>query len=268
MKKNYIGLWLILAVAFVLFALVSFMPSFNIFGHEFKSSGIADNLFLKNESHNDAFTDISGAAAAAADVSATESGKPVPVDTAAQTILLVGDSMLDGLSPRMAAYCEKNGHKLYSVIWYSSTSEIWGQSSRLKKYIEDIKPTQIFICLGSNELFVKDIAARRGKYVKKIVSDFGSVPYLWIGPPNWKPDTGINDLIAANVASGSFFLSNGMKFERRKDGAHPTKESAAKWLDSIVRWMPAHSNHPIRMHLPDKAYGRATRTFIHQPDDK
>ena len=60
--------------------------------------------------------------------------------------------MLEGLSPRMAAYADANGHTLYSVIWYSSTSEVWGESTKLQEYIKEFKPTYEFISLGANEL--------------------------------------------------------------------------------------------------------------------
>ena len=175
--------------------------------------------------------------------------------------------MLDGLYPRLAAYASHNGHTLYAVIWYSSTSEKWGMSGRLKSYINRLSPDYIFICLGANELFVKNIADKRDAYVKTIIDEAGDIPYLWIGPPNWKPDTGINDLIAANAAPGTFFLSDGMSFERGKDGAHPTRTSAAQWMDSVVRWMPAHHPHPIRLDVPDASSGRARRVFVHQPNE-
>ena len=102
--------------------------------------------------------------------------QPVPVDTASKVILFIGDSMLDGLSPRLAAYAEQNGHTLYTVIWYSSTSERWGKSDKLASYIKRIKPGYIFLCLGANELSVKDIIAKRDAYVKKIISDIGDIP--------------------------------------------------------------------------------------------
>lgn len=175
--------------------------------------------------------------------------------------------MLDGLYPRLAAYADHNGHELYVVIWYSSTSESWGTSDRLRGYISRLNPDYIFICLGANELSVRDIAARRERYVQSIIADIGDIPYLWIGPPNWKPDTGINDLIAANTAPGTFFRSDGMHFERKADGAHPTAASAAAWMDSVARWMPRGCANPIPLEAPEAARGRARRVFVHKPGE-
>lgn len=188
------------------------------------------------------------------------------VDTASQNILIIGDSMLEGLNPRLAAYAKANGHKLNSVIWYSSSSEYWGTCDTLKVFLKKFQPTFIFISLGGNELFVRDIASKRDKYVKNFLSQIGDIPYIWIGPPNWKPDTGINDLIAANVKPGCFFLSNGMSFDRAKDGAHPTHKSAAMWMDSVARWMPLHASHPIRMERPaDDIKARPDEVVVLQP---
>ena len=261
MKRSYLPLWILLAVAFAIIAAVSFLGPVNIMGYELKDSGLAKWL------HGPDTLDANDLELIVEDIVEPEA-QPVAVDTLPKTILFIGDSMLDGLYPRLAAYASHNGHKLYAVIWYSSTSEIWGRSGRLAGYIKRLSPDYVFICLGANELFVRDIATKRDKYVKTLIDEIGSIPYLWIGPPNWKPDTGINALIAKHAAKGNFFLSDGMTFERSKDGAHPTKASSSQWMDSIVRWMPAHSPHPIRLDLPDKATDRATRVFVHQPDER
>ena len=265
MKHNYTGLWCILAAAFGIFAILSVFDTISIGGFELKSSGISDELFSRRPKASATLT--AGGDSPDKESASEAKAEPAPLDTASQTILFIGDSMLEGLSPRLAAYCEKNGHELYSVIWYSSTSEVWGRSDKLKHYISTIKPTYVFVSLGANELFVSNIAEKRDKYVKKIVADIGDLPFVWIGPPNWKPDTGINSLIAANAPSGSYFKSDGMHFDRAKDGAHPTRKSAAEWMDSVARWMPLHSAHPIRMEKPSSSKGRPRRIFVHQPSE-
>lgn len=247
MKRNYIGLWLLLAVSLLIVVILSSLRHVRLFGVELRSSGIVEALTKPVEKID---TAAAPRLAAKTDTATKKPTFPVPLDTASHRILFIGDSMLEGLSPRLAAYAKANGHTLNSVIWYSSTSQIWAESDTLAVYLKRFKPTYIFISLGGNELFVKDIKTKRDKHVKALLSQIGNIPYVWIGPPNWKPDTGINDLIAENVPRGSFFLSNGMTFERSADGAHPTRASAALWLDSIARWMPAHCNHPIKMQLP------------------
>lgn len=263
MKRHYFELWLLLLSAFVIFAVASAFEPPTVAGHKLKSSGFAD--FFGCETQEEAGTEDKFAAGA---LEETPLEACAVCDSLPKTILFIGDSMLDGLSPRLAAYADANGHTLYAVIWYSSTTERWGQSDKLKHYMERIKPDFVFVCLGANELFVRDIASKRRGFVEKIVHDIDTVPFVWIGPPNWKEDTGINNLIASTVPRGCFFESRGMTFERGKDGAHPTPASAMQWMDSVVRWMPAHSSHPILLDLPSVPKSRAKRVFVHQPNEK
>lgn len=263
MTKHHFLLWLLLAVAFVIFAVASAVGLPEVGGHQLKSSEIHQNLFTHHPDVNaDPVSD------SVFEAIMEQPRFPVPVDTAAQTILFIGDSMLEGLGPRLAAYAKHNGHTLYNVVWYSSTSEVWGRSDKLRYYIDTLHPTYVIVSLGANELFVSDIKNKRRQYVENIISDIDTIPYLWIGPPNWKPDTGINDLIDESTPEGTFFLSNGMSFDRARDGAHPTRSSAARWMDSVMRWMPAHSLHPIRMEVPAEATARPARIFVHQPDER
>lgn len=258
MKRHTAGLWLLLAAAFIMFAVSSAFEMPEVAGHKIQSSEIASTLFKPIPSPQPPVRDT---------LPHIAPKQALPCDTASQVILLFGDSMLEGLGQRLAAYADENGHSLYTVIWYSSTSKHWGTSDRLRSYISKLKPTFIFICLGANELSVADISVKRDAHVKNIISDIGDIPYIWIGPPNWKKDTGINELIRSNTAEGSFFLSDGMDFERASDGAHPTYPSAHQWMDSVVRWIPSHANHPIRLATPNATTAKAKRTFIHKPSD-
>ncbi|MDE5970384.1 MAG: hypothetical protein K2K88_01220 [Muribaculaceae bacterium] len=274
MKKGLKNLWILLALAFVVFFALSIFDIPEICGYKPKSSELADVLFeeREHEEESDEYNEEEYAEVVETDsdtilASDPQSIFPVPADTTTQTILFIGDSMLDGLSPRLAAYSNQSGFHQYSVIWYSSTSEKWSKAKRVKEYIEKINPTFIFICLGSNELMVKDIIEKRQQFVSDIIDQIGNIPYLWIGPPNWREDTGINRLIQNNVPEGCYFRSAGMKFERRKDGAHPTLASASLWMDSIIRWMPEHSAHPISFEIPEKKTGKVDHIFIHSPSE-
>ncbi|MDE6277900.1 MAG: hypothetical protein K2M06_07315 [Muribaculaceae bacterium] len=270
--RHYKELWTILALAFAFFFILSYFDGIAIGdSFELRSAGFVRALTDAPRKTAAADTTVLAAASDAPEAKATFA--PAPTDTTAQTILFIGDSMLDGLSPRMVDYCLQNGHKLISFRWYSSSTSKWGSpsSSLLSDLIAKHKPSYVFICLGANELFINNVDTKCGPAVDNILADIGSTPYIWIGPPNWKPDTGINDLIARKTRPGTFFLSNGMSFERRKDGAHPTDPSAAMWLDSVMRWMPAHAAQPIRMDsprkpLPAKAPGQIS-IRIRQPNE-
>ena len=261
MKRMYFSFFVLLLVAFMLFAGLSFFKD----GIE-ESFGINTATFASDllSTPADEFELADVVTTDSASGKATTTVERAPLDTTRKNILFIGDSMLERLSPRIAAYAEENGHQMNTVIWYGSSTEVWATSGRAKECIQKYRPDYIIISLGGNELFVNDIIARRTKYVRQIVAEFADIPYVWIGPPNWKKDTGINKMIQSVVPKGNFYLSYtpDQHYERAKDGAHPTPASAAKWADRICKWIVEESNNPIVLNLPQKARAYChTETF-------
>lgn len=182
----------------------------------------------------------------------TASDTPPKEPAKAQNILFIGDSMLEGLSKRFIDYAEQNNHELHTVMWYSSTTNIWAGTDTLQHFMKKFDPSYIVICLGGNELFVKDIDKRK-ENIKKIVKKFGDIPYVWISPPNWKDDTGINDAIISVVGNNRYFDSRSLKLARKSDHAHPTDPAAAQWMDTIARWLKSpQCLNPLEMDWPEK----------------
>ncbi|MDD2961778.1 MAG: SGNH/GDSL hydrolase family protein [Muribaculaceae bacterium] len=259
MKRPYIELWLLLALSLLLITILSSFENIEIFGFELKKASIYEELvadngnttLIENNDTNQVIID--------------KIEKEIEKDTLPKSILFIGDSMLEGLGPRMASYAKHNGHTLNNVIWYSSTSKVWGECDTLSYFIHHYKPNYIIVSLGANELFVKDIINKRAKYVDRILSQIGDIPYIWIGPPNWKDDSGINKLVASRAKRGTFFLTDGMQFDRAKDGAHPTRSSSVLWMDSVVRWINIHSIYPIKLDVPENKTDKANHTVILQP---
>lgn len=184
------------------------------------------------------------------------------MDTTKQRFLFFGDSMQEGLIRRWTDYCRNNGHEVFSVIWYSSSTKDWGSCDTLSYFIRKHKPTYIVCVLGANELYVRNIKKSRADFVANIIKQAGNTKFIWIGPPNWREDTGINELIAQNMEPGSFFLTKGMKFNRISDGAHPTYESAYLWADSIARWITYSSIYPVKLKKPEMCVNKAPKTTI------
>ncbi len=266
MNKPYWGLWSLLLAALVFFALMSFLPDgIRIGGLEIKTPTLGQDIQEPNTTNSVPQKGDTVDANGRLPNGRHPKGWRAPVDSTAKTILFIGDSMLEGLAPRLAAYCDKSGHKLIEVIWYSSSTLCWGETGRLTELINKFQPNYIFVCLGANELYVPDIKNARRPHLKKILAEIGDIPYVWIGPPNWDEDTGINDLLAQEVRKGCFYLSANDHFERSRDGAHPTRESAHLWMDRVVKWIDANGAHPIRLNAPDEGISRASRIVIYQP---
>lgn len=251
MKKSYKVLFTILAIALVGFFL-------------FSQFDFPEKLGLKKGKFNETLFASDKEEVTNKDTVATQekNSNKNEMDTTKKTILFIGDSMVECLFPRMSAYAKKNGHTFYAVVWYSATTEVYGTRTTVKEYIDKYHPDYILFSLGGNELFIRDIKENRQKYVDEIIRQFGDIPYIWIGPPNWKPDTGINDMIKSSVPEGCFYLSYtpDQHYDRKKDGAHPTAASSNQWMDRICKWIMTQSAHRIRLEKP--ADGEKAR-----PDD-
>lgn len=265
MNKPYWGLWALLLAALVFFGILSFwQDGIRVGGFELKTATFARDLGAQ----------MTKRGGSESDTIATDENQPdgkhakgwrAPMDTTAKNILFIGDSMLEGLAPRLAKYCDKNGHTLVEVIWYSSSTLVWGESGRLAELINKYKPNYIFVCLGANELYVPNIKRARRPHLKKMLAEIGDIPYVWIGPPNWDEDTGINDMIEEEVDEGCFYLSANDHFERSRDGAHPTRESAQLWMDRVIKWLGEKGAHPFRLENPGEGISRASNIIVYQP---
>ena len=262
-RNPFIGIWLLSVAALGIFTFYSFAgdPIKNI-----KQSDAAEyarplfdyvkRLILRDTVVVDTLVNPLKPVPVGVDTVVAESKPEHVVDSSSQSILLIGDSMLEGLSPRFYEYALHNGHDFNAVVWYSSTTKYFGECDTLRYFIEKYKPTYILLSLGSNELFMPGIKKNRQKFVEHILKQIDTIPYLWIGPPNWKEDTGINDMIIENAGYDRYYPSKRLTYNRAKDGAHPTRESSSKWADSVGRYITDSSAYRIRFEMPDTAVKR------------
>lgn len=196
----------------------------------------------------------------------TDTVRFFPVDRRKQSILLLGDSMAGGLGYRLNDYGQCNDYKVHTVAWDSSTLQAWSNEGRLESFLDMFEPTFVMFSIGSNEQSFPKPELRR-PFIEHIISVVDTIPFIWICPPAWKQDKGINDLIKDVVGEERFFDSRRLEFQRRKDHIHPTKESAAQWMDSIAVFLQdsLHTAHPIVLNFPqEKAPQGINITYIHQ----
>ena len=189
-----------------------------------------------------------------------------PLDTTPQNILLLGESMVEGLARPFADYCTANGHKFNSVCWYSSTTKHWAKTDTLSYFLKKFNPSYVLITIGGNEQFVKDLDVRE-KYIKQMLDVLKDRKIVWIGTPAWKQDTGINDLTRRLVGADRYFDSRRLKLNRRSDHAHPTPSAAVVWMDSVMAWIGSNANrNPILFDKGRQKAGNKNLTIL-QPMD-
>lgn len=194
MKRfKYTPLWLLLSVALSVIVTISFMEDIRIGEWTVKKAPIKEFILQDNKFDLLADSDIN-ASDSAEIVGGVSSEEVVRTDSLPQNLFIFGDSMTFNLALRLAQYARQNGHVIHSVNWDSSNTKIWAEHDTLRYYINKYRPTQIFISLGSNEMYFRN-PETRAPYVKKILEVIDTIPYVWIGPPNWKEDTGINDML-------------------------------------------------------------------------
>ncbi len=188
-----------------------------------------------------------------------------PVDEAPQRILLFGDSMIDELMLRLADYCAHNGHELHPAIWYGAGVINWSQDDKLDRLLREVKPTFVIAVLGSNDLTSRNLRPRRVA-VNRVLDKLKDQPLIWVGPPNWTEDTGINQLLSDAVGPGRYFRSETLfqqrNLPRAPDGIHPTHSASGIWMDEVASWIMAKSDHPITLREPtEKAKRPVARIF-------
>jgi len=177
---------------------------------------------------------------------------PLFTDTTKHRILLIGDSEIGGLRYSINDYCRENGHNIVlAVEWYSATTFNFGRSDTIDKIIAQYKPTYIFMVLGLNELYAKDLKARK-KAADQLADKLKGIPYTWIGPANWDEDFGINKVYESSAEPGTYFMSKNLTLTRSQDGRHPDNTGYRIWMDSIAVWVQTTAKYKLPMRVPKK----------------
>lgn len=191
------------------------------------------------------------------------------LDTCGKRILFFGDSMIEGLAMRFADYADENGHKLYSVCWYGSSTLGWASNlDTLQSFLDWSQADYVVVSLGGNELRIKDLEAR-SQNIRKIQDALKDRPTVWIAPPSWIKNPTITGVIRETVGEKRYFDSTRLKFNRGSDNMHPTFGSASRWMDSIAVWLSSpQTAHPIRMNPPQQKYPRKWHKKLLFPKQK
>lgn len=255
--REYIKTIGILAIPLAIYLIYAISPyNIDIAGYRLQKIDLSDVI---NRSSASTFQDTMQAKSD----SILAARQEMPVDTARKRILIFGDSMVEGLTPRLSEYCAQNGHTLYSVCWYGSTTVGWvGRLDSLRSYVAWASPDYIMVSLGGNELQTRDIQ-RRKQSVMQIMEVIGNRPCVWIATPSWVDDPTIIDVERSVVGQKRFYDSTKLSFQRRSDHMHPTAKSFNEWMDSIAVWLSSQETaHPIMMEKPAKRLRRIWNGII------
>lgn len=161
-----------------------------------------------------------------------DAGLPV---LAGKIVLHVGDSMVGGdggLTKALDRRFTAEGAKFLRSYKVSESIVSFDKSPKLKELLAKHHPDIVILTLGTNDVFVPFPASMVGN-IRNIIGRIGARECYWIGPPTWKPDTGIVQVLKDNVAPCKFFDSASLKLQRAGDGIHPTDRGGADWATSF-----------------------------------
>ncbi len=160
---------------------------------------------------------------------------PIPPGTA---VLHIGDSFaLAGFAKSLKPRFKALGVRYEVRAETSSFTTTW--SGKMERLVADTQPDLVIINLGANEVANVDPPAH-APAVRHIVSALAGRPCVWVSPPSWRKDTGINDVIRQNSAPCRYFDSDKLVTQaipRQSDHIHPTDEGGAVWADAFWSWL-------------------------------
>lgn len=159
-------------------------------------------------------------------------------------VLFVGDSMLEGLEPRLRTLGAAAGVS-YAGLWKRGARiTTWAGDDDLRLALQQ-GPTACVIVLGTNDAALADPSAERDELRTLVLecSEATGVPVLWVDPPK-TPFAGDAALMSMlDDASSSLpirrFSTRDLDLARSADGIHLTMSSYGQWADAVWRWMEA-----------------------------
>ena len=150
-------------------------------------------------------------------------------------VLHTGDSTVGGghgLARALKSRFEADGARYVSDTVNSASLLRYDIVTHLAQSIERHHPDLVLINLGTNEVFVPAPQALAPR-IRAVVRKVGHRDCIWIGPPTWKGDRGLVQVIRENAAPCKFFDSSNMRMDRLRDGIHPTDHGGEQWAERI-----------------------------------
>lgn len=162
-------------------------------------------------------------------------------------VLLIGDSLADGLKTPLSFLATASRVSLDSQVKDGTTIPYWATMASLQRLVDSTQPTHVLVSLGTNDekagILARDMLAI--DQLLQVLRSRGAV-VAWIGPPKLPfPRSGVSDL--ARTRSDRYFDSEALAIPRASDGMggnglrglHPTGAGYSFWADEIWKWLLA-----------------------------
>lgn len=154
-------------------------------------------------------------------------------------ILLIGDSLAQGMARQFDETSRKNGYISKKYFVQGTRTDFW--SSRVEEIIKRENPDLVIVSLGTNDSGLMD-PERQRKHIVKIresIINFGSL-IMWILPPPLPASLSgkekINKILSEEIPGWESF-SPIEDLERSKDGIHMTPRGYSDWVLRIWEYL-------------------------------
>jgi lysophospholipase L1-like esterase len=150
-----------------------------------------------------------------------------------KTVVHMGDSMVGGgLCKALAPKFKAEGTKFVRDVVESTSIIAFDESDRVPTLMKRYNPDLVLVTLGANDVF-NDHPEFETKHIESIVKKIGHRDCVWIGPPLWKGDRGLVEVLRTHVAPCRFYDSQHLTLQRAGDGIHPTEKGGQVWADAF-----------------------------------
>ena len=155
-----------------------------------------------------------------------------------RSVLHLGDSMVGfrgGLTRALENRFQDAGTRFYSNSLTSAGITSFDESDHLQKLLKRLNPEMVIVTLGMNNVTYPHPEAL-SHHIVSIVKKIAPRDCYWIGPPAWKPDAALVNVLAQSTPPCVFFDSTSLELERQSDGIHPTERGAEVWAQAFWRF--------------------------------
>lgn len=156
-------------------------------------------------------------------------------------ILLVGDSLAEGLKVRLAHLAQTAGAPFRSMSRNSTRIASFSRDPDLSAAIYDYRPTLVLVSLGTNDSALADPLAESAELdvLIRLVTSLGAA-LVWIDPPSLPtlPRSAlVRQMLSKSAAAAEVgmrrFDSTQIKMARAPDSIHCTPSGYSTWADAI-----------------------------------
>lgn len=161
---------------------------------------------------------------------------------ASGTIMLLGDSLAEGLGRTLASVAREGAVPFAWSAKPSTTVRSWNTSA-LPAILGSPPLALVLVCLGTNSLRGNDPpgqGAEAGPLIDRIRAA-GVRDIAWIGPPELAGDTGAFRPALAQACADRgvrIFASEALPLPKDASGIHLTSAGYATWARAIAAWVP------------------------------